>query len=562
MTTRSPSPAAGADAPAMGHYPHIGGLLFGTPLLLPAEYALEMAEALMPRLERGQRPAMPITPRAVGADRVALTLVEGETVRIADGRFAYGLTPDGVAIVPVCGELIARYSWMKAQSGVTSYDVIRLCLTEIGRDYRVRAVMLDVDSPGGQPAYCDTTAAELRALAEIKPVWSAANTMACSAGYWLAAGATRMTMAKFAAVGSVGAVILHRDCSGADEQAGLRYTPITAGARKVEAWSHAPLDDATRGRLQARVDDARAQFVEAVVALRGGAGLTKEQVLATEAAVLSDEEALSLHLVDAVEPFEDTLGALTDHIRPAARSVGASKLSAQQGGPMLTPPGGAAATQQLAATTETDGTVTPPCGDQCDQECGAECKKPGGAAAKAAAPAAPATPAATAATPAVNPVTSAVAAAQAAGVAAGTISALMTAGAAQERERLTALESLALPGMEALHATARAQGWTPEQFAMQQTLTQRRLGTTHLNALATDAAATPQIPPAPAAAVVPGASGKPKETDNTVPLETRAKQEWEASAALQTEFGGSFNAYLAYRKADTDGRLHHQTNLS
>ncbi|MBK3798635.1 hypothetical protein GAY33_05210 [Azospirillum brasilense] len=542
MTTASPSPASGVVAPVAGHYPHVAALLFNVPLLLPAAYALDMADALAPRLDHGQRGAA-VTARATGVERIQLTLVEGETVRVGGGAAAYGLTPEGVAIVPAVGELIARYSWVKAQSGVTAYDTLRLCFTEIARDPRVRAVLLDVDSPGGQPVDCDTTAKAVAALATVKPVWSSANSMACSAGYWVTAAAQRVAMVRFGAVGSLGAVLVHRDCSGADEKLGIRYTPIVAGARKVEGWSHAALDEATLGRLQAKVDDARARFVAAVVGYRGAAGLTEAAALATEAAVLADEEALALHLIDTVEPFEETLGALTDHIRPTARGGAATTLTTQQGGPMLTPPGGSAA-PRLDATDETDDPATTPPGGAADDPARTTEDEPTDDA-----------PA-----PAVNPVTTAVAAARQAGVAPGTINALLAAGAVQERERLTALDGLALPGMEALLATARAEGWTPEKFAVQQTLTQRRLGTSHLAALAADSAAIPAIPAAP----VPRApaAGAGDTTAAGASLETRAKREWDASATLKAEFGDSFETFLAFRRAEGEGRLFHQTTLS
>jgi ClpP class serine protease len=106
--------------------------------------------------------------------------------------------------------------------------------------------------------------------------------------------------------------MMHVDQSGADAKRGVVYTPIYAGARKVDFNPHAPISDATRAIAQAEVDRIYELFVDAVA---GNRKMKPEDVKATEAGIFPAQDAAALGLIDAVESFDTTLQAITAEAR-------------------------------------------------------------------------------------------------------------------------------------------------------------------------------------------------------------------------------------------------------
>lgn len=245
-----------------------------------------------------------------------LAMVDGaEPVPVGEGMAEYGLTQDGLAIIPVLDTLINRYDWLAAWCGLTSYDTVGLMLDAVGKDERVRGVLLDVDSPGGEAAGMLDCADKIRKLAQVKPVWACANTLAASAGYGLACAATRVTLPRMASVGSIGVVAIHIDRSALDKEIGLKFTALYSGAHKIDGWGHAPLSDDARRRFQQQLDTARLTFATAVAGFRG---MTVEQVMDTEAQVYDDAEGVSANLADAVQGFDETAAELREELGKSA----------------------------------------------------------------------------------------------------------------------------------------------------------------------------------------------------------------------------------------------------
>lgn len=245
-------------------------------------------------------------------------VVEAEHVDVCDGMGEYGRTADGVAVIPIIGATINRYDWFSAMCGFCSYDTIKLSYEAAIADPAVKAVLFDIDSPGGEAAGMLDCADLIRAGSAVKPTWASANTLAASAGFGLAAAAPRLTLPRLGTVGSVGVVGVHIDQSGFDKEMGLKYTPIYSGAQKIDGWGHAALDKGALERIQARFDESRRKFAENIALHRK---MSIDAVLETEAGVFDDDAAVEVGFADAVMSFEETLYDLTDQIKP--RSTGA-----------------------------------------------------------------------------------------------------------------------------------------------------------------------------------------------------------------------------------------------
>lgn len=282
----------------MTDLPHIAARVIGAPLMLARPKLDVLLSVLGPRL--------------TGASSETLTL--GGDAEPNDDEDIQ-VTPDGVAIVPVFGTLVTRSSYLGAVSGLTGYTEIAQDIETAFADPSVRAVLLELDSPGGEVGglfdLCDKIAA--LKLQYGKPLWALAHESALSAAYAIASCADKIVLTQTAEVGSIGVVAVHVDESGADEQAGLSWNFIYAGARKVDGNPHEPLPDRVREEIQADVDGLYAAFVALVAKNRG---LQAEAIRGTQAGVYRGAAALDVRLADAVMSREAALAALGSSVNP------------------------------------------------------------------------------------------------------------------------------------------------------------------------------------------------------------------------------------------------------
>lgn len=310
----------------MTAYPHIAERLFGRAHAIdPGAMRAIMESGVARRIISGADKSVDDKQlgKGIKARRARMAaLANGEAVAVGDS-FGYGLTRDGIAIVPVRGVLAQRFDWLASLCGWTTYEGLIEVFDAMLNDYRVKGTLLDVESPGGECSSMLDCADVILAARERMPVWSVANSYAASAAYALAGSAEHLMVPRLGQVGSIGAVAVHIDQSAADQAEGLKYTAVYSGARKIDGWDHAPLDPTAKDSLQAHVDHARNLFAQLV----GKQGrISSQQALATEAATYSDQDAVDAGLADAVGTFDDALAQLTEL---AARGPRTSAIAAE-----------------------------------------------------------------------------------------------------------------------------------------------------------------------------------------------------------------------------------------
>ncbi|MBF0309819.1 MAG: S49 family peptidase [Magnetococcales bacterium] len=222
------------------------------------------------------------------------------------------VTPNGISIIPIHGTLAKRVGAVEAASGLTSYALLEEMILDAATDPAVKAILLDIDSPGGEVGGVFDLAAMIREARQGKPVWALADD-AFSAAYLLASAAERIYVPQTAGVGSVGVIAVHVDESQRDAQEGRRYTTVFAGARKNDFSSHEPLSGEAHIRLQGEVNRLYEMFVSTVAANRN---MTEEEARATEAGLYFGANALAAGLADRVGTLRDALADLSAAIHP------------------------------------------------------------------------------------------------------------------------------------------------------------------------------------------------------------------------------------------------------
>jgi signal peptide peptidase SppA len=221
-----------------------------------------------------------------------------------------------VGVIPVLGPLSKRADWLTLLMGGTSMDWIERDFDSMVADPNVSAIVLEIDSPGGEFAGTPELAKKIASARGTKPIVAVANTLAASAAYFIASAADEVVVTPSGEVGSVGVVAVHEDRSAANEQDGVKRTYVTYGEHKAELNGDSPLTDDARAEVQRRVDEAGEMFVSAVAKNRG---VTAKAVIANFGGgrVFGASDAVERKMADRIDTLEATITRLSTGKRGA-----------------------------------------------------------------------------------------------------------------------------------------------------------------------------------------------------------------------------------------------------
>ncbi len=132
------------------------------------------------------------------------------------------------------------------------------------RDDSIAAVVLFVDSQGGDALASDLIAREVRRLRTKKPVIAYMSGIAASGGYYVAALAQQIIAQPLTITGSIGVISLKPNVRDALERLGLHRESLARGANAL-MFSDAALDARTRGALESSLGRVYGEF-KAIVA--------------------------------------------------------------------------------------------------------------------------------------------------------------------------------------------------------------------------------------------------------------------------------------------------------
>lgn len=274
---------------------HLAQRMFNTPVAIRPEKAEVIMAALAERMGISSM-------RYLGGDSISVA----KPLMMSDDAYDYGprdLNEKGydvagsVAVIPVHGTLVQKLGTLRPYSGMTGYDGIRQAFLTALYDPEVKAIVLDVDSPGGEVAGCFDLADVIYNARGAKPIWSILNESAYSAAYALASSADRIIVPRTGGVGSIGVICMHVDMSKALTSAGLQVTFITYGARKADGHSEIPLSPEALAAFQADIDTMGELFVDTVARNLGQAA---SKIKATQAGTFLGARGVAMGLAHEV----------------------------------------------------------------------------------------------------------------------------------------------------------------------------------------------------------------------------------------------------------------------
>ncbi|MET3134998.1 ClpP class serine protease [Oxalobacteraceae bacterium GrIS 1.11] len=277
--------------------------LFNTPLAIAPGKAEVIMAALAERLGIGR--VAPQSSAAMMEDDD-----QGYSAPGRNPRAGYDVVA-GVAIIAVAGTLVQKLGTLRPYSGMTGYDGIRQNFLMALTDPEVSAIMLDVDSPGGEVAGCFDLVDAIYGARGKKPIWSILNERAYSAGYAIASAADRVIVPRTGGTGSIGVIWMHMDWSKALTSAGFKVTFVTYGDTKADGHPEIPLSPEALARFQGEINTMGELFVSTAARNRN---LPVKAVRGMQAATYLGAEGVSQGLADAVMAPDAAFRALLAEI--------------------------------------------------------------------------------------------------------------------------------------------------------------------------------------------------------------------------------------------------------
>jgi len=173
-------------------------------------------------------------------------------------------------------------------------------LTAAGRDDRVAAIVLEIDTPGGSAISSELIQEAILKVRQTKPVVASVTGMATSGGYLVAVAADRLYASPSAAIGSVGAIT-------------MRPGDPTLPAGSLFTGPYKPEGGSRFDQIR-QLDIVKQSFAGGVMALRSQAPnpITIDMQTLTEARVYMGREALALGLIDFEGSRPDAVQAAAD----------------------------------------------------------------------------------------------------------------------------------------------------------------------------------------------------------------------------------------------------------
>ncbi|MFC4005133.1 S49 family peptidase [Prauserella oleivorans] len=213
---------------------------------------------------------------------------------------------DVVAVVKLHGVITPQPSPLAR--GVINLAAVETALTRAFGHERLKAVALQINSPGGAPTQSGLIAERIRQLADEKkvPVIAFAEDVAASGGYWLACAADEIYAHRTSLVGSIGVVTGGFGFTGLLDRFGVERRLYTAGENKsrLDPFSpEKPEDVEWLNKLHNQLHDMFAGWVRQ----RRGDRLSGSDDL-FNGDVWLGTKALELGLVDGLGNLRDVLG--------------------------------------------------------------------------------------------------------------------------------------------------------------------------------------------------------------------------------------------------------------
>ncbi len=170
-----------------------------------------------------------------------------------------------IAVVDIIGTIAAD------KQSVNSANTIK-ALKKAYENKQSKAVVLNINSPGGSPVQSDEIWQEIQYLKKAhtdKKLYAIIGDTGASGAYYIASAADEIIVNPSSLVGSIGVIMPNYGVSGLMQKLGVEDRTMTSGENKAILSMTQPVDPAQKAHVQAVLDNVHTHFINAVKEGRG-----------------------------------------------------------------------------------------------------------------------------------------------------------------------------------------------------------------------------------------------------------------------------------------------------
>ncbi len=228
-----------------------------------------------------------------------------------------------IAVIPVQGVIQTddQTEW-----GTSMVDDIKNALRTAAEDGEIKAVVLAVDSPGGEVTASDILWNEVKKVRKEKPVVVAMSSLGASGAYYLACAGDWIVANETTFTGSIGVIIQSLNYEGLFDKVGLNAVVFKSGGFKDMLSGSRPMTPEEKTYVEGMVQQVYGRFLDIVANARKlPAGELREGL--ADGRILTGRDAKEAGLVDQLGYIEDAFAKA----RELADAPGAGVIRYEQG---------------------------------------------------------------------------------------------------------------------------------------------------------------------------------------------------------------------------------------
>jgi protease-4 len=198
-----------------------------------------------------------------------------------------------------------RIGVIPIEGPITDAEPILTQLVDFGKDKRIKAIILRINSPGGGVAPSQEIYREVRRTIDNKKVVAHMGSLAASGGYYIASAANKIVANPGTITGSIGVIVEFVQLEELLEKIGVGLEVLKSGEFKDIGSPHRKVTKREKELMQDLIADIQEQFVNAVAE---GRSLSVDAVKAiADGRILTGSQAKEKGLVDLLGNFRDTV---------------------------------------------------------------------------------------------------------------------------------------------------------------------------------------------------------------------------------------------------------------
>lgn len=213
------------------------------------------------------------------------------------------LVGGNVAVVPIKGAITTGGDGDFLEDRGTDSETIVGWIKEADKDEATKAIILEIDSPGGSPVATDEIA---RAVKETnKTVVAVIRESGTSGAFWIATSADYVIANRMSLTGSIGVIGSHLEFAGLLEDYNVTYRRLVSGKYKDAGSRWKEMTPEEQELFQKLLDEVHWEFVKEIATSRN-LPIEKISELA-HGFVFTGAQAKELGLIDALGNKDDAV---------------------------------------------------------------------------------------------------------------------------------------------------------------------------------------------------------------------------------------------------------------